>query len=50
MKQQVAYYGEKFTVEWYFDNKGRSQALEFFNEQPLDKKRKLLNLFRLMGD
>jgi phage-related protein len=42
--------GSEFTIEWYFDEKGHSQALKYFNEKPKDKQRKLLNLLRLMGD
>lgn len=50
MNQRIAYEGSEFTIEWYFDRKERSQALEYFLEQPEGKQRKLLNLFRLMGD
>jgi phage-related protein len=50
MKEYIAYEGSEFTIEWYFDRKGQSQALEYFNEQPKDKQRKILNLFRLMGE
>lgn len=50
MKRQIAYEGLEFTIEWYCDSRGRSQALEHYEEQPVDKQRKLLNLFRLMGD
>lgn len=50
MKQRIAYEGSEFTIEWYFDEKGRSQALDYFKDQPKDKQRKLLNLFRLMGE
>lgn len=50
MKQRIAYEGTEFTIEWYYDMGGYSQALEYFNEQPKDKQRKLLNLFRLMGE
>lgn len=48
--QKIGYEGTEFTIEWYFDEKGNSKALEYFKEQPKDKQRKLLNLFRLMGD
>lgn len=48
--QWVAYEGTEFTIEWYFDHKGRSQALEYFKQQPKERQRKLLNLMRLMGD
>lgn len=50
MKETVAYVGTEFTIEWYFDSKGHSQALEYYKKQPKEKQRKLLNLFRLMGD
>lgn len=50
MTQYVAYEGEEFTIEWYVDESGRSRALEYFLDQPKDKRRKLLNLFRLIGD
>jgi len=50
MKQRTAYEGSEFTIEWYCDSKGHSQAFDYFKEQPKDKQRKLLNLFRLMGE
>jgi len=50
MEQRVAYEGHEFTIEWYYDIKGHSQALDHFMEQPKDKQRKLLNLFRLMAE
>ena len=31
MKEYLAYKGSKFIVEWYFDKKGQSQPLDFFN-------------------
>ena len=50
MKQYIAYKGSEFTIEWFYDTKGQSSSLEYFEKQPKDKQRKLLNLFRLMGD
>lgn len=50
MKNRIAYEGSDFKIEWYIDEKGYSQALEYYEEQPKDKQRKLLNLYRLMGD
>lgn len=50
MKQYIAYEGCEFTIEWYYDEKGDSKALEFFNKQPMTQQRKLLNLFRLIGE
>jgi DNA-binding Xre family transcriptional regulator len=50
MNPCVAYEGTKFIIEWYFDSMGRSQSLEYFNNQPKDRQRKIVNLFRLMGE
>lgn len=50
IKRHLAYEGTAFTIEWYYDAKGYSQAFEYFKEQPKEKQRKLLNLFRLMGE
>ncbi|MBS0616070.1 MAG: type II toxin-antitoxin system RelE/ParE family toxin [Verrucomicrobia bacterium] len=50
MKEYIAYEGTEFTIEWFYDTAGKSQALEYFMKQPESKKRKVLNLFRLMDD
>lgn len=50
MREDIAYKGTEFTIEWFYDSDGESQALEYFMKQPESKKRKVLNLFRLMGD
>ena len=48
--EYIAYEGEYFTIEWYFDKKGKSQALEYFYEMSDSQKRKLLMLFKRIGD
>lgn len=50
MKEYLAYEGSEFTIEWYYDVKGKSQALEYFEKQSPAQKIKLLKLLRLMGD
>lgn len=50
MRQWIAYEGEEFTIEWYYNEKGNSEVLEYFQQQPKEKQRKLLNLLRLLGD
>lgn len=50
MLSKIAYQGVFYTIEWYVDEKGNSQAFEYYETLSLDRKRKLLNLFRLMGD
>ncbi len=48
--EYVAYKGSEFTIEWYHDNKGKSQALDYFESLDDGHKRKFLMLFQLMGD
>lgn len=50
MKEYIAYSGTAFTVEWYFDSIGNSDVLEYFNNQNDTQKRKLLMLFKRIGD
>lgn len=49
-KQFVAYPGNKFTIEWHFDRRGKSTALEYFQDLPIERKKKLFSLLRLLGD
>lgn len=49
-KNYIAYHGREFDIEWYFDEKGKAPALEYFNELTLEQKRKAVNLFKLMGE
>lgn len=46
----VAYEGEKFTIEWYYNESGKSPALNYFNGLSEDEKDDALGLFKLMGD
>ena len=50
MKSYTAYQGIKFTIEWYVDDKGYSQAYEFFEQSSEAEQDKIIALFRLMGD
>ncbi|MBN4066470.1 type II toxin-antitoxin system RelE/ParE family toxin [Simkania negevensis] len=49
-REYIAYAGLKFTVEWYYDEKEKSQSLDYFEGLDKDLQRKLLALFQLMGD
>ena len=46
----IAYEGEKFSIEWYFDLNSKSDALEYFNELPLEFQVKTLALFKRFSD
>jgi phage-related protein len=50
MNKYIAYKGHHFTIEWYFDDRGISKALEYFKSLSLGEKNKLLYLFQTMGD
>ena len=44
MKEYVAYEGPCFTIEWFYNEQGESQALEYFNGLSDVQKRKVLML------
>ena len=50
MKNFVAYEGQQFTIEWFFDENGSSESLDYFNKMSLPQKRKILMLFKRIGD
>jgi len=46
----VAYEGEAYTIEWYFDDKNCSDALEYYNSLNKAERIQLLKLLKRMGD
>ncbi len=50
MQGWIAYEGEKFTIEWYYDESGNSKVLEYFLKLPASQQDKLYNLFKVMGN
>ena len=44
------YIGPIFTIEWYYDQKGYSQAYDYFIKTSQEQKRKFLILAKKMGD
>jgi len=50
MKEYIAYEGEFLTIEWFFDERGKSDALDFFETLSNAQKRKTLMLFKRIGD
>jgi len=49
-REYIAYIGESFCIEWYFDSKGNSSALEYFKALDSSQRRKLLFLLKRIGD
>jgi phage-related protein len=48
-KEYIVFSGSKFVIEWYFDYKGQSTALDYFELLSDDEQIKALGLFELMG-
>jgi phage-related protein len=46
----IAYEGDNFTIEWYFDKNDKSAALEYYNELPSGQQSKLKNLFFIFAN
>lgn len=46
----IAYEGQVFTIEWYYDSRMKSQALEYFNELTKGQQDKALELIKAIGD
>jgi phage-related protein len=46
----TVYIGLIFTIEWYYDQKGYSQAYDYFMKISQEQKRKFLILVKKMGD
>ena len=49
-KAFIAYQGEEFIIEWYFDDKGNSPALEYYKELSEQQKNKLNYLFNVLSN
>lgn len=49
-KEFIVLQGSEYTIEWYFNDKEKSKALEYFEELPLERQKKAINLFRLMAN
>lgn len=46
----IAYKGQEFQIEWYYSEKGESQALEYYRKLSPSDRSKVLRLFRIMGE
>lgn len=49
-KEYIAYQGDKYTIEWYYAEKGDSPALDYYNTLNQGQRLKLLYLLKRMGD
>ena len=46
----LLYKGSVFTIEWYFDERGRSQAKDYYEALSIDRRVRFMKLARLMGE
>jgi phage-related protein len=49
-REFIAYQGKEFTIEWYFDASGQSQALEYAEGLDDEDRKKLVVLLKVLGD
>jgi phage-related protein len=49
-REYIAYAGTCFTVEWYYNAKTRSAALEYYENLSMNEKISILRLFKRIGD
>jgi len=49
-REIIAYQGRQFTIEWYCDERGFSQALQYAEELDDADRQKLAGLLMVMGD
>lgn len=49
-KEYIAYKGGEFQIEWYYSPAGESQSLGYFSSLSQDDRRKVLMLFKIMGE
>lgn len=49
-KEYIIYVGSVFQLEWYFDEQGESEALEYFNQLSEQQQLKFLFLVKRIGD
>lgn len=46
----IAYQGDQFTIEWYFDSGNKSKPLEYFEKLTFERQKKTLQLFKLIAN
>lgn len=49
-KDYIAYKGKIYTIEWYYDESGNSQAHTYLLELDPEMQKKVFYLFKRMGD
>jgi hypothetical protein len=48
--KHIIYNGPEYTIEWYFNDQGKSSAQAYFKELSLARQNKLMTLVKLMAN
>lgn len=49
-KEFIVYKGSEYVIEWFFSDKGKSEAQLYFESLSIDRKKKFFHLLAVMGD
>ena len=49
-KKNIAYAGEKYLIEWYFNDNEKSEAFTYFKSLSIDRQKKFAYLLTMMGN
>jgi hypothetical protein len=49
-KKFIAYKGSEYTIEWYFNDKSKSEAFTYFESLSDDHKKKFVHLLMMLGN
>jgi hypothetical protein len=49
-KDFVAHKGSEVTIEWYFTTQNESPALNYFENLPANRKKKVVHLWYILGE
>ena len=50
LPEYIAYQGDEYQIEFYFDEKGKSQAREYLTNMEASDAKKFAHLLQMMGD
>lgn len=48
-KEFIVYRGTEYTIEWYYNQRGKSQAKEYFEDLDRERKLEAFELFKVMA-
>lgn len=49
-KEYAIHVGTEFTLEWYFNEAGKSEVFEYVRNLPQSRQKKIVHIFTLLGE